>query len=126
MDYSLSARKFILATHADADHTQGLARAREVLKCKVAAHPRSVAPLEEGDEILTYSRIDAQNIHIPMPRCKGDLKIDEGDVLTIGDKRAPPSGALRATRPVSSALRMGPTPALLGRATSSATAASTA
>jgi glyoxylase-like metal-dependent hydrolase (beta-lactamase superfamily II) len=87
MDFSLSACKMILATHADADHTQGLARAREVLKCKVAAHPRSVAPLEEGDEVLTYARIDAQNIHIPMPRCKVDLTIDEGDVLTIGDKR---------------------------------------
>ena len=80
MDFSLSACKMILATHADADHTQGLARAREVLKCKVAAHPKSVAPLEEGDEILTYARIDAQNIHIPMPRCKVDLTIDEGDV----------------------------------------------
>jgi glyoxylase-like metal-dependent hydrolase (beta-lactamase superfamily II) len=86
MNFSLSACKMILATHADADHTQGLARAREVLKCKVAAHPRSVAPLEEGDEILTYARIDAQNIHIPMPRCKVDLTIDEGDTVTIGDK----------------------------------------
>src|SRR5947208_3306333 len=76
----------ILATHADADHTQGLARAREVLKCKVAAHPRSVAPLQEGDEILTYARIDAQNIHIPMPRCKVDVTIDEGDVLKVGDR----------------------------------------
>ena len=46
----------IVATHADADHTQGLARAREILKCKVAAHPNSVAPLETGDEILTYAR----------------------------------------------------------------------
>jgi hydroxyacylglutathione hydrolase len=86
MNFSLSACKFIVATHADADHTQGLARARELLKCKVAAHPKSVAPLQEGDEILTYARIDAQNIHIPMPRCKVDMTIDEGDVLTIGDK----------------------------------------
>ncbi len=86
MNFSLSACKLILATHADADHTQGLARAREVLKCKVAAHPKSVAPLQDGDEVMTYARIDAQNIHIPMPRCKVDLTIDEGDVLTIGDR----------------------------------------
>ncbi len=86
MGFSLSACKMILATHADADHAQGLARAREILKCQVAAHPRSVKPLEEGDEILTYSRIDAQNIHIPMPRCKVDLTIDEGDRLAIGDR----------------------------------------
>lgn len=87
MGFSLSACKMILATHADADHAQGLARAREVLKCKVAAHPKSVAPLEEGDEILTYARIDAQNIRIPMPRCKVDLTIDEGDIITVGDRK---------------------------------------
>src|SRR5439155_1657593 len=81
-----SACKLILATHADADHAQGLARAREVLKCKVAAHPKSVAPLEEGDEIQTYARIDAQGIHIPMPRCKVDLQVNEGDTIQIGDR----------------------------------------
>lgn len=86
MNFSLSACKMIVATHADADHAQGLARAREVLRCKVLAHPRSVAPLEEGDEILTYARIDAQNIRIPMPKCKVDQTIDEGDILKIGDK----------------------------------------
>jgi glyoxylase-like metal-dependent hydrolase (beta-lactamase superfamily II) len=87
MNFSLSACKMIIATHADVDHTQGLARAREVLKCKVAAHKKSVAPLEDGDEILTYARIDAQGIHIPMPRCKVDLTIDEGDLLEIGNRR---------------------------------------
>jgi hydroxyacylglutathione hydrolase len=87
MGFSLSACKVILATHADADHSQGLARAREVLKCKVAAHPKSVEPLENGDEIQTYARVDAQNIHIEMPPCKVDQTIDEGDVLEIGDRR---------------------------------------
>jgi hydroxyacylglutathione hydrolase len=86
MNFRLSACKLILATHADADHTQGLARARELLKCKVAAHPKSVAPLQDGDEVLTYARIDAQNIHIPMPRCKVDMTVDEGDVVTVGDR----------------------------------------
>ena len=86
MDFSFSACKMILATHADVDHTQGLARARDVLRTKVAAHPKSVRPLEEGDETLTYARIDAQNINISMPRCKVDLVIDEGDRLTVGDK----------------------------------------
>jgi glyoxylase-like metal-dependent hydrolase (beta-lactamase superfamily II) len=86
MNFPLSACKMILATHADADHVQGLARAREVLKCPVGAHAKSVKPLEEGDEILTYARIDAQNIHIPMPRCKIDFTVGDGDRLTIGDK----------------------------------------
>ena len=86
MDYGLSACKMIVATHADVDHTQGLTRAREVLKCQVAAHPKSVAAIEEGDEILTYARIDAQGIRIPMPRCKVDRSINEGDLLRIGNK----------------------------------------
>jgi glyoxylase-like metal-dependent hydrolase (beta-lactamase superfamily II) len=86
MNFSLSACKLIVATHADVDHSQGLARAREILKCPVAAHPTSVPPLEQGDEIQTYARIDAQNIKIPMPRCKVDQTIDEGDRLTIGDR----------------------------------------
>jgi glyoxylase-like metal-dependent hydrolase (beta-lactamase superfamily II) len=86
MDFSLSACKLIVATHADVDHAQGLARAREILKCPVVAHPRSVQPLEQGDEILTYARIDAQGIQIPMPRCKVDQTIDEGDRLLVGDR----------------------------------------
>ena len=86
LGFSLNACKLIVATHADVDHTQGLARAREVLKCKVAAHPRSIAPIQDGDELLTFARIDAQNIHVPMPRCKVDMGIDEGDTITIGDK----------------------------------------
>ncbi len=85
LGFSLSSCKMILATHADADHAQGLARAREILKCKVAAHPKSVEPLEQGDEIMTYARVDAQNIHIPMPPCKVDLTIDEGDTIEVGN-----------------------------------------
>src|SRR5436305_11313161 len=49
MDFNLSTCKMIVATHADADHIQGLARARERLKTKVAAHEATVEPLESGD-----------------------------------------------------------------------------
>lgn len=86
MDYSFSACKWIVATHADVDHSQGLARAREVLRCPVLAHPRSIPAIETGDEVMTYARIDAQNIHIPMPPCKVDQAIDEGDRLRVGDR----------------------------------------
>ena len=86
LGFSLSACKMILLSHADVDHSQGLARAREVLKCKVAAHPKTVAPMEQGDELTTFARIDAQGIRIPMPKCKVDMQIDDGDVLQIGDK----------------------------------------
>jgi len=85
MDFKLSTCKMIIATHADADHVQGIARAKEVLKTKVAAHPKSVGPLETGDEIQTYATIKAQNIEIPMPPCKVDVKLNEGDVVKVGN-----------------------------------------
>ncbi len=84
MDFSLSACKMIVATHADADHVQGLARAKEVLKTKVAAHPLTVEPLETGDEIMTFAAIKAQNISEPMPPCKVDQELNEGDVIEVG------------------------------------------
>jgi hydroxyacylglutathione hydrolase len=84
MDFNLSTCKMIIATHADADHIQGAARARELFKTKVAAHPLSEEPLESGDEILTYATIKAQNFQIPMPRCKVDVLLNEGDVIDVG------------------------------------------
>src|SRR5437016_8638010 len=42
MDFKLSTCKMIIATHADADHVQGLARAKELLRTKTAAHPKSI------------------------------------------------------------------------------------
>src|SRR5947208_11178910 len=87
MDFNLSSCKMLIATHADADHIQGIARARELLKTKVAAHPLTVEPLETGDEIMTYATIKAQNFEIPMPRCTVDVTIDEGDVIEVGNCR---------------------------------------
>ena len=66
MDYNLSTCKMLIATHADADHIQGIARAKELLKAKVAAHPLSVEPLESGDKIMTYASIKAQVPVVPM------------------------------------------------------------
>src|SRR5262249_15952994 len=87
MDFNLSTCKMIIATHADADHIQGLARARELLKTKVGGHPLSVEPLEAGDEILTYATIKAQGFAIPMPRCKVDVLLNDGDTIQVGDRR---------------------------------------
>lgn len=87
MDFSLSACKMLIATHADVDHVQGLLRARELLRTKVAAHPNSVEPLVTGDPILTFAHIKAQGINIPMPRCKVDILLNEGDIIQVGDLR---------------------------------------
>ncbi len=85
MDFNLSTCKMIIATHADADHIQGLNRARELLRTKTAAHPRSIKPIESGDTILTFASIKAQGIDLPMPRCKIDLKLNESDVIRVGE-----------------------------------------
>ncbi|HKB40630.1 MAG TPA: MBL fold metallo-hydrolase [Gemmataceae bacterium] len=85
MDFSLSSCKMVIATHADADHIQGLRRAKELLKTKVAAHPESIGPIETGDAILTFASIKAQKIEIPMPPCKVDLTLDEGANVEIGE-----------------------------------------
>lgn len=84
MDFSLSRCRMIIATHADADHIQGLAKAKELLKAKVAAHPLCVDAIERGDEIMTFAKIAAQGIDLPMPTCKVDQTIDEGDKIPIG------------------------------------------
>src|SRR5207249_4411631 len=57
MDFNLSTCKMIIATHADADHIQGLARAKALLRTRVAAHPKSIEPIETGDTIMTYATI---------------------------------------------------------------------
>lgn len=84
MDFSVSKCKMIIATHADADHIQGLRRAKEMFKTKIAAHPLSVGPLESGDAVQTYASIAAQNIEIPMPACKVDVLLNEGDTIEVG------------------------------------------
>ena len=87
MDFPLSKCKMILATHADVDHVQALARARDRLKTKTAAHPRAAAAIEAGDAIETFASIPAQNFHVPMPPCKIDVKLGEGDEVKVGKLR---------------------------------------
>jgi hydroxyacylglutathione hydrolase len=84
LDFPLSKCKMLIATHADADHVQALAAARDRLKAKTGAHPAAAKALEAGDAVQTYARITAQNIDMPMPPCKIDVKLKEGDEIKIG------------------------------------------
>jgi glyoxylase-like metal-dependent hydrolase (beta-lactamase superfamily II) len=85
MDFNLSRCRMLIATHADVDHVQGLKRAREVFRTHVGAHPNCKEALETGDGETTYARIKAQKIDMPMPPCKIDELLNEGDVIKVGD-----------------------------------------
>lgn len=84
MDFPLSKCKKIIATHADVDHVQSLSAARERLKAKTAAHPAAAAAIESGDAVETYASISAQDFHVPMPSCKIDVKLKDGDKIKVG------------------------------------------
>lgn len=86
LDFPLSKCKMLIATHADADHVQGLKKARERLKAKTGAHPEAAKVLEAGDAVQTYASIPAQGFEIEggMPACKIDVKLKDGDVIKVG------------------------------------------
>ena len=86
MDFPLSRCKYLIATHADVDHVQGLKKAKELLPAaETVGHRDAKRPLAEGDRIVTYAEIAAQGISIDMPRILLDRTIDEGDVLEVGN-----------------------------------------
>jgi hydroxyacylglutathione hydrolase len=84
MDFPLSKCKMLIATHADVDHAQGMAKAKQLLKAPVFAHPRAVAPLESGDRLWTFAQIEAQKIDMAMPTVKIDGTLEDGDQIQVG------------------------------------------
>ena len=84
LDFPLSSCNTLVATHADADHVQGLAKAKQILKASVTGHHLAAEPLRTGDTIRTYAEIAAQGIHLEMPPVEIDHLVDEGDTLTVG------------------------------------------
>jgi len=84
LDFPLAQCRALVATHADVDHIQGLAKAKAILKAPVLAHPLAVASLESGDKIKTFAEIAAQNVHLEMPPVKTDREIRDGDLIEIG------------------------------------------
>lgn len=86
MDFPLSGCRYLVATHADVDHIQGLARAKELLpEAKIVGHPQAAELLANQDRIQSYAEISAQGISIELPKIEVVELIDEGSKLTIGD-----------------------------------------
>jgi glyoxylase-like metal-dependent hydrolase (beta-lactamase superfamily II) len=84
LDFPLSTCKSLIATHADVDHIQGLAKINQLLKTKIIGHRLAAEPLASGDRIKTFAEIAAQDIHLEMPPVKLDTLIDEGDTIRVG------------------------------------------
>lgn len=84
LDFPLSKCKTIIATHADVDHIQGLAKAKQMLRTTVAAHDLAAKPLETGDRLKTFAEIEAQNIKLEMPKVKVDSLLKDGDTVSVG------------------------------------------
>ncbi len=84
MDFPLSKCKMLIATHADVDHVQGMAKAKQLLKSPVYAHSKAVAPLETGDKLWTFARIESQKIDMEMPPLKIDGTLEDGDTIDVG------------------------------------------
>jgi glyoxylase-like metal-dependent hydrolase (beta-lactamase superfamily II) len=84
LDFPLANCRTVIATHADVDHIQGLAKARQSLRTTVTAHPLAVAALESGDRLLTFAEIAAQNISLDMPTVKVDATVVDGDTIAVG------------------------------------------
>jgi glyoxylase-like metal-dependent hydrolase (beta-lactamase superfamily II) len=85
LDFPLSNCRTLIATHADADHVQGMARAKQILKTTVTGHRLAAEPLAKGDRIKTFAEIQAQGIDLEMPPVKLDELVDDGDKIKIGN-----------------------------------------
>jgi glyoxylase-like metal-dependent hydrolase (beta-lactamase superfamily II) len=86
MDFPLANCKYLVATHADVDHVQGLRRAKSMLpQAKMVGHPIAAELLAAGERITTYAEISAQGISLELPPLQLDETIDEGDKLRVGE-----------------------------------------
>lgn len=84
LDFPLSSCQMLIATHADVDHIQGLAKMKHILKAKTCGHPLAKEPLAQGDKIRTFAEIEAQGIRMAMPPVELDELVDDGDTIRIG------------------------------------------
>ena len=85
LDFPLSQCKTLVATHADVDHIQGLAKAKQMLRTSVTSHPLAVEPLQTGDKLTTFAEIKAQDIQMEMPAVEIEHQVNDGDIIKVGD-----------------------------------------
>lgn len=85
MDFPLAQCKTLIATHADVDHSQGLARAKQLFRTTVTAHPLAAEPLRRGDRLKTFAEVQPQKIDLPMPPVEVEQLINDGDKLRVGE-----------------------------------------
>lgn len=86
MNFSLANCKYLVATHADVDHIQGMKRAQELLpSAATVSHPLCQKVLAANDRVTAYAEISAQGISIDLPGIRIDRNIDEGEVLQVGE-----------------------------------------
>lgn len=84
LDFPFSKCQTLIASHADVDHIQGLASAKQVLRTSVTCHPVAAKKLETGDRIATFAHIGAQGIDLPMPPVKCENQVNDGDTIRVG------------------------------------------
>src|SRR5688572_12003399 len=84
LDFPLSHCKTVIATHADVDHIQGLAKIKALLKTNVTGHELAAEPLATGDKIKTFAEIPAQKIQLEMPPVELEHLVKDGDKIKVG------------------------------------------
>jgi len=87
LDFPFQRCKTLVATHADVDHIQGLAKAKQILKTTVSAHPLAAESLTAGDRLKTFAVIEAQGIDLEMPPVEVEHMLNDGDILSVGELR---------------------------------------
>lgn len=85
LDFPLSRCQGLIATHADVDHVQGMAKLKAAIKAPILGHESSVEPLRSADLVRTYAEIAAQDVHLPMPPIVIDKTIADGETLKVGN-----------------------------------------
>lgn len=75
----------IFTTHFHYDHVSGIARAKEILDCKVVAHRENVHAIETGDKLVTAREMPyIPGYAFPFPPSEVDFVVEDGDTLQVG------------------------------------------